>query len=198
MSLYDGIGDVGLTDQSFSSRFTSDTSRPSVVTSLHGVGVFIEPTAGDDVPSRVTARTGRLIGRIEPVGSTSERWIAAGVRDAPISVRSGPARLPVVTDAVAAQASALSLEDRPAARRVAEPHRRRVGIDAESCPHEGDEPAHLVGAESKRRHAGARNAARHQRRQRVIGCRARQPAAPQVDAADADAVRPVTAARSSP
>ena len=46
-------------------------------------------------PSRVTMRTGRLIGTIARLGSRRDRCIAAGWRMAPTSLRSGAVRAPL-------------------------------------------------------------------------------------------------------
>ena len=113
------------------------------------------------------------------------------MRIAPMSVRSGPAQLPVVPDPVAAEA--LCLEDCPPARRVAEPHGWRIRVGAGPAAHEGDQPAHLVRGQSEGRHTSARDAGRHECCQRLICCRTRQPPAPQVDAADAHAGRAMAA-----
>ena len=90
-----GIGDVVVTVHSRRSAFTSETSRPRSFTSwtVYVSSFSRRPTMM--VPSFVTARTGRLIGRMAPVGSSRDRCSAAAERVRPISVRSGPEYSPL-------------------------------------------------------------------------------------------------------
>ena len=88
-SVVGSIVGVRLTSYSTRSAFTSERSRPSESISCTVYVSSFSRLPRMVSPARVTARTGRLIGQRAALGSSNVRCSAAGVRTAPISLRSG-------------------------------------------------------------------------------------------------------------
>ena len=74
--------------------------------------------------------TGRLMGSMARVGSSSDRCSAAGVRSAPMSLRSGAVRGPSLPTRWQVRARALAGEERLAALDVADLDRRAARVEA--------------------------------------------------------------------
>ena len=96
------------------SALTSETQPLLLVDELHGVRVFVEPAAADR-PAVARHDSHRPVDRhhLRP-GSSSDRCSCAGVRSAPMSLRSGATRGPRPLHAMAGGARALAVEERPA------------------------------------------------------------------------------------
>lgn len=93
-SLVGSMMGVSLTSYSIKSAFTSERNRSSESISCTVYVSSFSRLPRMVSPPRVTARTGRLIGRRAALGSSNVRCSTAGVRTTPISLRSGAVRGP--------------------------------------------------------------------------------------------------------
>ena len=134
------------------------------------------------VPSFFTRRTGRLIGIIWLVGSTSERCSEPGLRCDPMSLRFGRHARADAADAMARGAAALAVEDGAAARRVT--GLDGCGVERVHVAQIGDDASHLRVVERERRHPRGLRTGPDESREIVIALRVPELAAAQVDAAN--------------